>query len=148
MKSQTGFTLLELLLAVVISSILLSIAIVTINPAAQFAKARNTKRLNDVALILNAVGQYSSDHKGQLPASIPTGTALDITSSFGGANLCGDIMPTYMPALPSDPKTSGADITNCTSYDTDYTIIKDSYNRVTVSAPNVEPPSISITVTR
>src|SRR5258708_867883 len=117
MKKESGFTLLELLLSIVIASVLLSISILAINPASQFAKARNTKRLNDVTLILNAVGQYSADHKGQLPTSIPTGTALDITSSVGGANLCGDIMPTYIPALPSDPKTSGSDIANCTTYD-------------------------------
>lgn len=147
---QKGFTLIELLVVIGILAILLSIVLIAINPARQFGQANNAKRRSDVTQILNAIGAYSADHKGTLPTGIPVAPTApaDITDGTGGANICAQIMPTYIPALPQDPKTgAGNSITACTSYDTGYTVQQDANGRVTVAAPNQENGEV-ITITR
>lgn len=137
-KRIGGFTLIELLVVMGILAILISIVLVAINPARQFGQANNTKRRSDATAILNAIGSYVADKKGSLPAGITT-TAAEITNGVGGANICADLVPTYISALPSDPKVNnGKDITDCTTYTTGYTVVKDANNRVTVAAPNAE----------
>ena len=140
-KSNTGFTLIELLVVIGILAILLSIVLIAINPARQFGQANNTRRRSEVTQILNAVGAYAADHKGVLPESISaladdTPTAVADT----GADVCADLVPNYIPALPQDPQQgTGTAITDCASaYDTGYTIAHDANNRVTVAAPLAE----------
>ncbi len=138
LKKSSGFTLIELLVVIGILAILLSIVLIAINPARQFGQANNTKRRSDVTQILNAIGAYSADHKGVLPAGIPLTTPAEIGDGAGQANICADILTTYIPALPRDPQTAGGDITSCTGYNTNYTVFKDANNRVTVAAPGAE----------
>lgn len=137
-KKNSGFTLIELLVVIGILAILLSIVLIAINPARQFGQANNTKRKSDVTQILNAIGAYSADHKGVLPAGITT-TAQEIGSGTGKADICADLLTTYIPALPVDPQVNnGAEITSCTSYTTGYSVVKDANNRVTVTAMTPE----------
>ena len=154
-RKNSGFTLIELLVVIGILAILLSIVLIAINPARQFAQANQTKRRSDVVAILNAISQYAADHKGTLP-SVLQGyiTANDTTAheiANTGADICTDLTQTiqYIPALPSDPKAAnnGAQITNCASYDTGYTVAVDANHRVTVAAPLYEL-SDPISVTR
>ena len=138
MKKQTkGFTLIEILLVMGIIAILAAVVIVAINPARQFAQARNTQRTSNVFSILNAIGQNMSDHQGvfECPAGvIPTATTT--LKSNGGYNIADCIVPTYMPVLPHDPSAPGAHVTSSTDYDTGYVISYDSAtNRITVAAP-------------
>jgi len=139
MNLKKGFTLIELLVVIGILSILLVITLVAINPVRQFQLSNNTKRRSDVNAILNAVHQYAADNKGQLPAGI-TATASQVATGVGNANICTDVVPTYIAALPADPLTNnGASVIDCTSYTTGYEISKSATNnRVTVSAPNAE----------
>lgn len=102
--------------------------------------------------ILNAVGQYVADNKGALPASISS-SKKDIGNA--GADLCRDLVPTYLPALPTDPSSShdgkGLLETECEpsdTYDTDYTIEKDSNGRITVTATPEVPSADPISITR
>jgi len=136
-KNVKGFTLIELLVVIGILAILLSIVLIAINPARQFGQANDTKRRSAVTQILNAVGAYTAENKGQLPTQI---TTLDQEISAAGANLCAVLVPNYIPALPTDPVLNTADIdSTCPAgYATGYHIIKDASNRVTVSAPNAE----------
>lgn len=135
-KQSFGFTLIELLVVIGILAVLLSVVLVAVNPARQFSQANNSKRRSDTSAILNAIGAYAADNKGTLPANIPS-IAANISNS--GADICSAIMPTYISALPSDPKTNnGAAVTDCTTYDTGYTVVKDSNNRVTVAAYQAE----------
>lgn len=161
-----GFTLIELLVVIGILGILLAIVLIAINPAAQFAQANNTARSNDVNTILNAVHQFAADNKGTLPTGIPNFDATQpnngaLEISDGGANLCAQLAPDYVAALPSDPGptykgaqvppgTAGTPDTCGGTYGTGYLIVKDSNGRVTVSAPGAEAvrgttPTISIT---
>jgi len=151
-KNNKGFTLIELLVVIGILAVLLAITLIAINPARQFSQANNTKRRSDVNAILNAVHQYAADNQGTLPAAITT-AVLDV-SSTGGANICTDVVPQYIAALPSDPTqgapTPGENVTSCATagWNTDYTITKSASNsRVTVAAPGAELTE-TITVTR
>ncbi len=136
-KYKKGFTLIEILLVMGIIAILAAVVIVAINPARQFAQARNSQRTSNVFSILNAVSQNMADHQGVFECTagvIPT-TATVLKSS-GGYNIYDCIVPTYLPALPFDPSANGAHVTNASDYYTGYTISLDTTtNRITVAAP-------------
>lgn len=144
-KAQHGFTLIETLLVMGILALLLTIALVAINPARQFATANNTKRSSDVGTILNAVQQYMVDNSGALPAGMPLAGAgsKTIGSGAGNADICLSLVPKYIAALPADPTASqsggGAPVTNCSSYNTGYVAsMSATDNRITISAPTAE----------
>jgi prepilin-type N-terminal cleavage/methylation domain-containing protein len=147
-KKNKGFTLIEILVVIGIIAILAAIVIVAINPSRQFAQSRNTQRVSNVNAILNAIGQYIADNKGDLPTDVDGVTNKEIT-----AGLCSDLVPTYLPSLPTDPDSSsnGSLITTCSDINTagevDYQITEDSNGRITVNAPNAEL-SQTISVTR
>lgn len=151
-KDEQGFTLIELLVVIGILAILMGIVLIAINPARQFAQANNTTRSNAVNQILNALGAYLADNKGVLPAGIPTSpsAAAPIASGAGNVDLCTVLVPTYISAIPNDPNNNAADITVCTSYNSGYTIVKDTNGRVTIAAPNTQipPAAAAISVTR
>lgn len=133
MSLSNGFTLIEILVVIGIIALLATIVIVAINPARQFAQARNTQRESNVSTILNAIGQNLADNKGVALSAATCagiGTAPDTTLrqiGTGGVNLtC--LVPTYIPtALPMDP-------TNGTAADTKYTITYDGI-RYEICAP-------------
>ena len=58
---QEGFTLIEILVVVALIAILAAVTIVAINPGKNFADTRNATRSADVAQVLNAVTQYTSE---------------------------------------------------------------------------------------
>lgn len=143
-KKTAGFTLIEILVVIGIIAILAAIVIIAINPAKQFAQARNTQRQAGVNAILNAVGQRIADNKGifagtftvggttytcgPLPTSaqdINTTMATDITTTTSDL---GCLVPTYISSLPVDP--SGP-----TAPSIGYQISVNSTGRITVSAP-------------
>ena len=151
-----GFTLIEILLVVAILAILAGIVIVAVNPARQLAQANNGQRRADVQTILNAVYQYAIDNSGALPSGIDAvtgssqvmGTAAigcdttcsAVTTVAACTDLSGNLTPTYVVAIPSDP--SSGSVAN-----TDYYINRDANNRVTVGACDSELSAV-ISVTR
>lgn len=146
--NSEGFTLIELLVVIGVLTTLLAIVLVAINPSRQFSQANNTQRRSDVSAILNAVHQYAADNAGDITALSIPGTAINIGSDTGGGDLdiCSDLVDTYIAEMPSDP-TAGS-YTDCTTYDTGYTILSSgSSGRITVAAPSAEL-SETISVTR
>lgn len=136
-KRQTrpaGFTLIEILVVIGIIAVLAAIVLVAINPARQFAQARNTERQSNVTAILDAIGQYTADHQGELPA-LPSGTPPEIDQA-----LCEDLVDEYLPALPTDPRSAfEGNITDCSDAgggNVDYEVTLETSGRVTVCAPN------------
>lgn len=136
MNKQKGFTLIELLVVLGIIAILAAIVIIAVNPARQFALARNSVRNANVNTILNASWQYAIDNKGVLPAAI-TDNALEIckTGSASCAGLADLSVLTqdgkYVVKIPEDPKSAAANGTG-------YFIQKLANGRIKVTAPNAE----------
>lgn len=160
-KASRGFTLIEILVVLGIIAILAAIVIVAINPAKQFAQARNAQRESNVETILNAVGQRLADNKGIFNGSFTIGgvtytcptlpsTQTDIKN--GGAADLACLYPTYIPAqIPVDP--NGGSWNNETLYDTNYYVSASTTGRVMVCAINAAsetavPNPASICVTR
>jgi type IV pilus assembly protein PilA len=150
---RRGFTLIELLLVIGIIAILAAIVIVAINPTKQLGDARNAQRRSDVNTILNAVYQYALDHNGKFPGAMSGVTFVkDTTYSIckTGAASCDldnnelaldTLSPVYVVNLPSDP--SGV----TTGTGTDYTLMMNASNRITIAAPLAEQ-NATISVTR
>lgn len=105
------------------------------------SKARDAQRRADVHVILNAVWQYSIDHNGALPPSIPARKAQEICPSKNPVKPCVDLSvlaDEYLETMRADPQAPAGH--------TWYTIVKSDENRVTVQAPHAEvEPVISLT---
>lgn len=142
-RSQTGFTLIEILVVIGIIAILAAVVLIAINPARQFAQANDSQRTSNVNAILNAIGQYMADNQGDIPpGGIPLADSSvdanfdDIGDGTGEADLCDALVPTYMPAFPVDPDVPNGPVDDCTvTYNAIYQIIQDDTTlRITVRA--------------
>lgn len=137
-KKHKGFTLIEILIVIGIIAVLASIVIVAINPARQFAQARNTERTSNVSTILNALGQDLADNDGVFggvcASTTITASSTDIGTGTGVDLSC--LVPTYIPtALPTDPNGG-------TASDTGYTVAVDVNGRYTVCAPKANEAAL------
>ena len=133
MTKKSGFTLVEILVVVALVAILAAITIIAINPGKNFADTRNAQRSADVAEILNAVTQYTSE-QGNSIDDFGAITACTVGSDVIGTsdiNLGTLLVDEFMVAIPVDP--DGGD-----AADTLYTICLTAGGRVQIDAPNAE----------
>lgn len=138
--NRSGFTLVELLVVIGIVGILLTITLVAVNPARQFAQANNMKRASDLGTILNAVTQLKVDYHGVFPSAVPTLPAEpQILNSTNFSTFCQAIVTTYIAVLPFDSIAPDAHWTSCDDFDTGYTIYQSADGRVFIAAPYAEP---------
>ena len=141
--AKPGFTLIEILVVIGLIAILATIVIIAINPARQFAQARNSQRVSNVNTILNAIGQRIADNKGLFPAAagcVVPAPATTYTIGIGVGTFLAPatalidlscLTPTYIPAqIPVDP--DGGTWTNATTYNTQYNVTVDANGRYTV----------------
>ena len=114
-KKKKGFTLIELLLVITAIGILVSIALVALNPNKQLEAGRAVKRKVDMDIIVKAIERYGVTNSGQYPPaleSVVTGgtVGLCVTSPCtGGIDLTTDLAP-YISAIPL-PQTGQYTIT-------------------------------------
>jgi type IV pilus assembly protein PilA len=139
---RKGFTLIELLVVIGVIAILAAIVLVAVNPARNFAQARDTQRRNDIYQVLNACHQFAVSNDGNFPSGITT-TPTDIGT--GGLNLGSEtdadgyaFVPTYIPAIPFDPDTGDAATTG-------YILFEEADGRLTASATGEIDTGITIT---
>jgi type IV pilus assembly protein PilA len=125
-------------------AILVSIVIVAINPTKQLQDARNAQRRSDVNTIVNAVMQYTIDHRGSMPAAISATphyicrtSASDCTGMIDLSQLVGS----YLATIPADPSPTQD------PQSTRYVISQDTQGRITVRAPYAEGGQV-VEVTR
>lgn len=139
-KKNKGFTLIEILVVIGLIAILAAVVLIAINPARQFAQARNSQRLSNLNTILNAIGQNIADNKGVFTCSGIGNTIGSATSTIGTGSGNSDLsclVPTYIAGgIPMDPKTG-------TVADTDYEVSVSSGGRYMVCAPGAAESSIS-----
>lgn len=151
LRANAGFTLIEILVVIGIIALLATIVIIAINPARQFAQARNTQRESNINTILNGIGQNIADNKGIFTCSgvtLANGTASSSiilgtagappappNTSFALAvptkDLATCLTPTYIPTMPSDPDSAWLGASNYSGYE----VSVDNFGRVLVCAP-------------
>ena len=156
-----GFTLVELLVVIGIIVILMTAALVAINPFKQFAMANNASRWSGVTTMMNATTQRMVDKKGKLdfdsdPLTEPDtdcpGVGDDVPAALtiigkDEYDLCAILVPEYIGGLPRDPQQNTSPVTDCSSdYDTRYEI-SCTNGRITIKAPDAQL-SETITITR
>ncbi|HVV39083.1 MAG TPA: prepilin-type N-terminal cleavage/methylation domain-containing protein [Candidatus Paceibacterota bacterium] len=153
LRAQKGFTLIEILIVIGIIAILAAIVIIAINPAKQFAQARNTQRESNVNTILNAIGQNVADNKGVFTCGTVTLPPVATFDAAAGTLIGTDsgkidltcLKDTYIPtAIPTDPggTLSSGSVAAGTPGNTGYTVQVNSVGRVSVCAPNHAETSI------
>tara|TARA_B100000678_G_C18005389_1_gene420546 strand:+ start:141 stop:641 length:501 start_codon:yes stop_codon:yes gene_type:complete len=99
-RKQTGFTIVELLIVIVVIAILAAITIVAYNGIQE--RARDTQRLTDLSNIEKAIRLYAADHNDQFP-----------TEASGANGIIGEgagldaLLADYMSVVPHDPLGPG-----------------------------------------
>ena len=102
-RSQTGFTLVELLIVVAIIGLLATGVLMVMNPSTYFRNSRDARRKSDLQSIRTAVELFYAGN-----SSYPTsglGMQLDLQAIGSGSWVSGSV--TYLQKTPVDP-SSGA----------------------------------------
>lgn len=154
MKSERGFTILELVLAIAILAILLTTVVVLIDPPKQYAKANNGAREAHLGTIAGAISENVSDHKGSFDCAagpLPTSTmtmAAPTATSTDRYDIAPCLVPAYLSNMPYDPTAEGAHYASTTDYNSGYTIIRnEDTGQITLDAPAAQLGEV-ISITR
>jgi len=91
---QQGFTLIELMVVIAIIGILVTIAIVAIDPIRMLGNARDGRARSDLNQVKAALQLFHNENT-RYP------TAVEFGSTCSGAAGCVDFTPTYMRQLPT-----------------------------------------------
>jgi prepilin-type N-terminal cleavage/methylation domain-containing protein len=150
-RKAKGFTLIELLVVIGLIGLLAAVVLIAVNPARQFALGRNSQRSGHVNSILNSYGQNVAENQGTftcagaaIPACSVSAADKTIANTTTGLDLAPCFVPKYISAMLMDPKATAYDdngtATDYTDdvYNTNYTICKETNNRITVTALGAE----------
>jgi prepilin-type N-terminal cleavage/methylation domain-containing protein len=141
-RERRGFTLLEMLIVMALIAILAGIVIASLNPARQFAQARDSTRRAHITSIMNAISANIAENEGVFTCSegdLPAQNAAETMSSVDGDyDIAGCLVPSYISSMPFDPSDDDAYWSDETEYNTGYTIEQDSEGIITICAPSAE----------
>ena len=102
-KHQSGFTIVELLIVIVVIAMLAAISVVAYTGIQ--GRARDTQRIQDMNTIVKALEAYKIAN-GHYPAAVPTGTAAGWEISHNGTFLSalksGSIAISNVPVDPAN----------------------------------------------
>jgi prepilin-type N-terminal cleavage/methylation domain-containing protein len=134
---QKGFTLLELLIVMALIAILVGIVLAALNPARQFANARNAVRSEHLNSIMNGITSNMTEHAGSFSCAAGTipSSATDMKNGVGGYDIAGCLVTNYLTTMPFDPSASGAHYTSNADYDTKYNISMNANGNITLAVP-------------
>lgn len=148
MKTRSGFTLIEILLAIGIIAVLATVVVVSLDPISRFRDARDARRLSDIQSILSAVHQYVIDNQGAFPSGLDT-TERQIGTASSGCSISGECsvstgscvdlsssLDRYLKDIPYDPSNGSAARSH-------YSISLNANNIVTVTACDSDDASIA-----
>jgi prepilin-type N-terminal cleavage/methylation domain-containing protein len=141
---KKGFTLLEILLAIVVIGILTTIVLVAINPSRQISQSRNLVRQASINDIYNALQQYNTVNRGVIDLNIPNNTYIEICDTgnltiediLPSTGYCDGkidlraLVPKYLSEIPKD--------TDSGIGETGYEVTTDSNNQISVRANKSE----------
>lgn len=102
-RKDSGFTIVELLIVIVVIGVLAAIVIVAFNGVTNGAK--DAKRASDLSNIAKALERYRIDYGGY-PRCGGTGTNIApyaLSADEAHDCLTDDLVPTYMASIPTDP---------------------------------------------
>jgi prepilin-type N-terminal cleavage/methylation domain-containing protein len=146
---QRGLTLLEILMTIALISIILSITIIAVNPNRQLGQSRDAVREVDTEKIYEAVQRYAVD-TGRYPENVRNlsnrteieicvdGTSESVCDSNGLLFLESDLVPGYLPGIPTDPSLDDGEA------GTGYVLYKDDNGKIGVRSQNSETDAQSI----
>lgn len=98
-----GFTIVEIIVAVVVVAILASVTIISYNGAQQ--RARDTDRKSDISNLVKALEMYYSDN-GQYPTTSTSSSTINSSWYNSGDSSWSEfttLMSKYMDKVPTDP---------------------------------------------
>jgi prepilin-type N-terminal cleavage/methylation domain-containing protein len=99
---KKGFTLIELLVVIAILAVLMSVIVVTLNPAEMLKKTRDTKRIADLDALRTAINLYitdvSSPSMGTSTYCYASQTGVS-TTTWGIGSTCATLSATTTQAI-------------------------------------------------
>ena len=105
---KKGFTLIELLVVIAILALLMSVIIITINPAELLRKARDTKRIADLSAFRTALNMYVAEGSTNLGANCGAPATRWYLSLTGTGAKCGGLHDnTWCVSTPRLTTSSG-----------------------------------------
>ncbi|OHB77983.1 MAG: hypothetical protein A2Z25_14070 [Planctomycetes bacterium RBG_16_55_9] len=112
MKSQSGFTLVEILIVVVILGILAAIVIPQFTEAS--TEAKTSSLCTDLQTVRSQIELYKIQHNDDLPGDGSASFEQAMTGQTTQAGAVGTDFGPYLQKIPTNPFVSGADANDVT----------------------------------